>query len=152
MPYNHLILCHPLLLPPSIFPGIKVFSNQSVLPIRWPKFWGFTYSISPSSEYSGLIFFRMDWLGLLAVQGALKSLFQHHSIRILIIDFNKINVTCYRNRRDFTRNKFMGVKNMFQNLIQNRKEINKIIRENDNYSANIKFDTNIINNKNSIQK
>ena len=79
MPSNHLILCHPLLLLPSIFPNISVFSNESVLPIRWPKDWSFSISISPSNEYSGLIPFRMDWLDLLAVQGTLKSLLQHHS-------------------------------------------------------------------------
>ena len=74
MPSNHLILCHPLLLPPSIFPSITVFSNESVLPIiRWPKYWSFSFNISPSNEYSGLISFRMDWLDLLAVQGTLKS-------------------------------------------------------------------------------
>ena len=78
MPSNHLNLCHPLLLPPSIFPSIRVFSNESVLRIRWPKFWSFSFSISPSNEYSGLISFRIDWLDLLAVQGTLKSLFQHH--------------------------------------------------------------------------
>ena len=79
MPFNHLILCHPLLLPPSIFPSIRVFSNESVLCIRWPKYWSFCFSISPSSEYSGVISFRMGWLDLLAVQGTLKSLLQHHS-------------------------------------------------------------------------
>ena len=78
MPSNHLILCHPLLFLPSIFPSIRVFSNESVLPIRWPKYWSFSFSISPSNEYSGLISFRMDWLYLFAVQGTLKSL-QHHS-------------------------------------------------------------------------
>ena len=78
MPFNHLILCHPFLLP-SIFPSIRVFSNESGLCIRWPKYWSFSFSISPSNEYSGLIFFRMDWLDLLAVQGTLKSLLQHHS-------------------------------------------------------------------------
>ena len=72
MPYNRLILCHPLLLPPSIFPNIRVFSNESVLRTRWPKYWSFSFSISPSSEYSGLISFRMDWLDLLAVQGTLR--------------------------------------------------------------------------------
>ena len=85
MPSNHLILCHPLLLPPSIFPSIRVFSNESVLCIRWPKYWSFSFSISPSHEYSGLIFFRMDWLDLLAVQGTLKSLLQHHSIKASIL-------------------------------------------------------------------
>ena len=78
-PSSHLILCCPLLLLPSIFPSIKVFSNESVLCIRWPKYWSFSFNISPSSEYSGLISFRMDWLDLLAVQGTLKSLPQHHS-------------------------------------------------------------------------
>ena len=76
---NHLILCRPLLLLPSIFPSIRVFSNESALPIRWPNYWSFSFSISPSKEYSGLISFRMDWLDLLAVQGTLKSLIQHHS-------------------------------------------------------------------------
>ena len=79
MPSNHLILCGPLLLPPSIFPSIRVFSNEWILHIRWPKYWSFRFSISPSNEDSGLISFRMDWLDLLAVQGALKSLLQHHS-------------------------------------------------------------------------
>ena len=79
MPYNHLILCHLLLLPPSIFPSIRVFSNQSALHITWPKCWHFSFSISPSNEYSGLISFRMDWFDLLAVQGTLKSLLQRHS-------------------------------------------------------------------------
>ena len=79
MLYNHLIHCHLLLIPPSIFPSIRVFSDKSVLHIRWPKYWSFSFSISPSNEYSGLISFRMDWLDLLAVQGTLKSLFQHHS-------------------------------------------------------------------------
>ena len=79
MPSNHLIHCRPLLLPPSIFPSITVFSNESVLHIRWPKYWSFSFNSSPSNEYSGLISFRMDWLELLAVQGTLKSLLQHHS-------------------------------------------------------------------------
>ena len=77
MPSNHLLLCHPLLLLPLIFPSIRVFSNESVLHIRWPKDWSFSFSISPSNEYSGLISFRMDWLDLLAIQGTLKSLLQH---------------------------------------------------------------------------
>ena len=79
MPSNHLILCCPLLILPSIFPSIRVFSNESVLHIRWPKYWSFIFSISPSNEYSGLISFRINWLDLLAVQGTLKSLLQHHS-------------------------------------------------------------------------
>ena len=84
MPSNHLILCHPLLLSPSIFSSIRVFSNESVLRIRWPKYWSFCFSISPSNEYSGLISFRMDWLDLLAVQGTVKSLLQHHSSKATI--------------------------------------------------------------------
>ena len=85
MPPNHLILCHPLLLPPSIFPSIRVFSGESVLHIRWPKYWSFSFNISPSSECSGQISFRMDWLDLLAVQGSLKSLLQHHSSKASIL-------------------------------------------------------------------
>ena len=85
MPSNHLILCHPLLLPPSIFPSIKVFSNESVLLIRWPKYQSFSFSITPSNEYSELISFRMDWLDLLAVQGTLKSLLQHHNSKASIL-------------------------------------------------------------------
>ena len=85
MPSNHLILCHPLLLLPSILPRIRVFSNKSVLHIRMPKYWHFSFSISPSNEYSGLISFRMDWLGLLAVQGTLRSLLQHHSSKASLL-------------------------------------------------------------------
>ena len=85
MPSNHLILCHPLLLLPSVFPRIRVFSNESALHIRWPKYWNFSFSISPPNEYSGLISFRMDWLDLLAVQGTLKILLQHHSSKALIL-------------------------------------------------------------------
>ena len=85
MPSNHLILCHPLLLLLSIFPNIRVFSNESTLHIKWPKYWSFSFSISPSNEHSGLISFRMDWLGLLAVQGTLKSLLQHHSSKASIL-------------------------------------------------------------------
>ena len=85
MPSNHLILCHPLLFPPSIFPSISIFSNESVLHIRCPEYWSFSFSISPSNEYSGLIFFRMGWLDLLAVQGALKSLLQHHRSKASIL-------------------------------------------------------------------
>ena len=77
--FNHFILCHPLLLPPSIIPSIRAFSNETVLHIKWPKYWNFSFSISPSNEYSELISFTMDWLDLLAVQGTLKSLLQHHS-------------------------------------------------------------------------
>ena len=85
MPSNHPILCRPLLLLPSIFPSIRVFSNESVLCIRWPEYWSFSFSISPSNEYSELISFRMDWLDLLAVQGTLKSLLQHHSSKASIL-------------------------------------------------------------------
>ena len=85
MPANHLILCCPLLLPSSRFPSIRVFSNESVLYIRWPKYWSFSFSISPSNEYSGLISFRMDWLDLLAVQRSLKSLLQHHSSKVSVL-------------------------------------------------------------------
>ena len=84
-PSNHLILCRPLLLPPSVFPGIRVFSNESVLRIRWPKCWSFSFNISLSNEYSGLISFRMDWLNLLAVQGTLKCLLQHHSSKASVL-------------------------------------------------------------------
>ena len=84
MPSNHLILCHPLLLLPSIFPNIRVFSNESALHIRWPKYWSFSFNISPSNEHPGLISFRMDWLDLLVVLGTLKSLLQHHSSKVSI--------------------------------------------------------------------
>ena len=85
MPSNHLILCRPLLLLPSIFPSIRVFSNESALHIRWPKYWNFSFNISPFNEHSGLISFRMGWLDLLAVQGTLKSLLQHHSSKASIL-------------------------------------------------------------------
>ena len=85
MPSNHLILCCPLLLLPSVFPSIRVFSNESILLIRWTKYWSFSFNISPSNEHQGLISFRMDWLDLLAVQGTLKSLLQHHSSKISIL-------------------------------------------------------------------
>ena len=85
MPSNHLILCRPLLLLPSIFPSVRVFSNESVLRIRWPKYWSFSFSISPSSEYSGLISFQIDWFDLLAVQGTLKNLVQCHSSKASIL-------------------------------------------------------------------
>ena len=85
MPSNHLVLCQPLLLLPSIFPSIRVFSSESVLCMRWPKYWSFGFSVGPSNEYSGLISFRIDWLDLLAVQGTLKSLLQHHSSKASIL-------------------------------------------------------------------
>ena len=95
MPSNHLILCHPLLLLPSVFPSIRVFSNESVLHIRWLKYWSFSFSISPSNEYSGPISFRIDWLDLLAVQGTLKSLLQHQSSKASILQ-----CSCLGNARD----------------------------------------------------
>ena len=85
MPFNHLILCHPLLLPPSIIPSIRVFSSKLILCIRWPKYWSFSFSISPSNEHSGLISFRIHWLDLLAVQGTLKSLLQSHTLKASIL-------------------------------------------------------------------
>ena len=85
IPSNHLIFCHPLLLPPSIFPSIRIFSNESVLHIRWPSYWRFSFSIRPSNEHPGLTSFRMDWLDLLAIQGTLKSLFQHHNSKASIL-------------------------------------------------------------------
>ena len=88
MPSNYLILCRPFLLPPSIFPSIRVFSSESVLCIRWPKYWSFNFSISPPNEYSGLISFRIDWFDLLAAQGTLKSLLQHHSSKTSILCIN----------------------------------------------------------------
>ena len=88
MPSNHIILCCPLLLLPSIFPSIKVFSNESVLRTRWPKYWSFSFSISPSNEYSGLITFKTDWFDFLAVQGILKSLLQHHSSKASILQWS----------------------------------------------------------------
>ena len=91
MPSNHLILCRPLILLPSIFPSIRVFSNESALHIRWPKYWRFRFSISLSNEYSGLISFRMDWLDLLAVQGTLKNLLQHHSSKESILKHQFFN-------------------------------------------------------------
>ena len=85
MPSNHLILCHPLLLPPPIFPSIRIFSNKSVFHIRWPKYWNFSFGISPSNEYSGLISFRIDRFDFLAVQGTIKSLLQHHNLKASIL-------------------------------------------------------------------
>ena len=98
LPSNHFILCHAFLLPPSIFPSIRVFPNESVLQIRWPKYssFSFSFSINPSSEYSGLISFRMDWLDLLAVQGTLKSLFQHHSLKASILLIENIKTFDYK--------------------------------------------------------
>ena len=91
MPSNYLILCHPLLFLPSVFPSIRVFSNESALHIRWPKYWSFSFSISPSKEHPGLISFRIDWLDLLAVQGTLKSLLQHHSSKASILQCSALH-------------------------------------------------------------
>ena len=88
MPSNHLLLCCPLLLPPSFFPSIRVFSSESLLPIRWPKYWNFSFNMSPSNEYSGLISRRIDWFDLLAVQGTLRSLLQHHSSKASILQYS----------------------------------------------------------------
>ena len=90
IPSNHLILCHPLFLLPSIFPSIRVFANESLLRIRWPKYWSFSFSISPSNEYSGLTFFRIDWFDLFAVQGTVKSLLQHHSSKASILQHSTL--------------------------------------------------------------
>ena len=115
MPSSHLILCHPLLLLPSIFPSIRVFSNESALHIRWPKFWSFSFSISPSKEHPGLISFRMDWMDLLAVQGTLQSLLQHHSSKtsvlwlsaFFIVQLSHPYMTTWKTRA-FTRRTFVG--------------------------------------------
>ena len=103
MPSNHLILCCPLLLLPSICPSIWIFSNESVLHIRWPKYWSFSFSISPSNEYSGLISFRMDWLDLLTVQGTLKSLLQHHSSKASIL-WRKLSLQSNSHIHDYWKN------------------------------------------------
>ena len=95
MPSNHLVLCCPLLLLPSIFPSIRVFSNESGLHIRWPKYWSFSFNISPSNEHPGLISFRMDLLGLLAVQGTLKSLLQYHSSKASILQFSAFSIVSH---------------------------------------------------------
>ena len=114
MPSNHLILCHPLILLPSIFPSIRVFSNESVLHIRWPKYWSFSFSICPSNEYSGLISFRIDWFDLLAVQGTLKSLFQHHnskassSVLCLLYDPTLLSTHDYWKDHNFDYTTFVG--------------------------------------------
>ena len=109
MPSSHLILCHPLLLLPSVFPSIRVFSSESALCIRWPKYWNFCFSSSPSNEYSGLISFRMDWLDLLAVQGTLKSLLQHHSAKASMLQHSaSFMVFLYGKTRALTLWTFVG--------------------------------------------
>ena len=97
MPFNHLILSRPLFLPPSIFPSITVFSSESALHIRWPKYWSFNFNRSPSNEYSGLISFRLDWLDLLAVQGTLKSLYKHHSSKASILQHSAFFIVQFSN-------------------------------------------------------
>ena len=104
MPSNHLTLCHPLLLPHSIFPSIRVFSNESALCIRWSNYWSFSLSISPSNEHPGLISFRMDWLDLLAVQGTLKSLLQHHSSKASILQLSFLHSTTLTSIHDHWKN------------------------------------------------
>ena len=104
MPSNHLILCHPLLLLPAIFPSIRVFSNESVLCIRWPKYWSFSFSISPSNEYLGLVSFRMDLLDLFAVQGTLKSLLQHHSSKASILQHSAFFIVQLSQLYDYWKN------------------------------------------------
>ena len=105
MPSNHLMLCHPLLLPPSIFPSIRVFSNESALPIRWPKDWSFSFSISSFNEYSGLISFRIDWFDLLAIQGTLKSLLQNHSSKASILQHSPFfNSPTFTSLHDYWKN------------------------------------------------
>ena len=125
MPSNHLILCHPLLLWPSVFPSIRVFSNESALRIRWPKYWSLSFNISPSNEYSGLISFRMDWLDLLTVQGTLKSLLQHHSSKASILQCSSFFIVqlshSYMTTREtiaLTRQTFVGkVMSLFFNML-----------------------------------
>ena len=104
MPSHHLIICLPLLLLPSIFPSIRVFSNESTLHIRWPKYWRFSFSISPSNEYSGLISFRMDWLDLLAAQGTLKSLLQHHSSKTSVLWCSALFIVQLTSVHDYWKN------------------------------------------------
>ena len=107
MPSNYLTLCCPLFFPPSIFPSIRVFSSESILRIRWPNYWSFSFSISPSNEYSGLISFRMDWLDLLAVQGTLKSLLQHHSLKASILWHSAFFIAQLTSIHDYWKNHSM---------------------------------------------
>ena len=125
MPSNHFILCHPLLLPPSIFPSIRVFFNESLLHIRWPKFWSFSFNISPSNEYSGLISFRIDWFDLLVVQGTLKSLLQHHSskasvLRHLAFLIVQLSFDCVDHHKLWKVLKEMGIPDHLTCLLRNQ--------------------------------
>ena len=117
MPSNHFILCRPLLLLPSIFPSIKVFSNEPVLRITWPKYWSFSYSISPSYEYSGLISFRIDWFDFLAVQGTLKSLLQHHRSKESVLRHSETGKIIALTRRTFVGKVMSLLFNMLSRLI-----------------------------------
>ena len=114
MPFNHLILCCPLLLLPSIFPSIRIFSNELALRIRWPKYWSFSFTISPSKEYSGLISFRMDWLDLLAVQGTLKSLLQHHRSRHQFFSTQPFLLFLSTSIHDYWKNHSFDYMNLYQ--------------------------------------
>ena len=114
MPCNHLLLCRPLLLLPSIFPGIRVFLNESVLCIRWPKYWSFSFSISPPNEYSGLISFRMDWMDLLAVQGTLKSILQHHSLKASILQHLAFFMTTLTSIYDYRKDHSFDYMDLYQ--------------------------------------
>ena len=125
MPSNHLILCRPLLFPPSIFPRIRVFSSESVLPIKWPKYWSFSFSISPSSEHPGLISVRMDWLDLLAVQGTLKSLLQHHSSKASIL----------RNRRQIEGAWRVGAEEMCHRSLAEKRKAKQWLKRETNSSV-----------------
>ena len=114
MPSNHLILCHPLLLLPSIFPSVRVFSNKLVVFIRWPKYWRFSFSISPSNEYSELVSFRIDWFDLLAVQGALKSLLQHHSSKASILWSSAFFMVQLKSAHDYWKNHCFDYMDFYQ--------------------------------------
>ena len=109
MPSNHLILCHPFLLPVSIFPSIRVFSNESFLHIKWPKYWSFSFNISPSNEYSRLISFRMDWLDLPAVQGTVKSFLQHPSLKASVLWSSAFFIVQLTSIRDYWKNHSLGI-------------------------------------------
>ena len=133
IPSSHLILCHPLLLLPSSFPSFRVFSNESVLRIRWPKYWSFSFSISPSNEHPGLISFRMNWLDLLAVQGTLKSLLQQHSSKASILQHSTFFIVQHTSIYDYgktialTRRTFVGkAMSLLFNMLSRLKHINKL--------------------------
>ena len=145
MPSNHLILCCPLLLLPSIFPSIRVFSSESVFPIRWPKYWSFSFSIRPSNDYSGLFSFRMDWLDLLAVQGTLKSLLQHHSSKASILRRSaffpvQLSYPCMTTGKTIalTRRTFVGkVVFLFFNMLLNFKQESSAMQNHNYFSTKL---------------